>query len=75
MVQTTVTCDRCGCEITHDRTALDVRSGPLLASRHCRREAGQPSIDLCVECAAELLAWLNRPAAVSGVAVRGPRET
>jgi hypothetical protein len=49
----TVTCDRCGDEITADRTLLRVECGPLRP----RREA----IDLCSACAEALVEWM-RPA-------------
>jgi hypothetical protein len=44
MTTTTIVCDRCGLEIRSDRTALDVRSGPLVTK-------GATTVDLCVLCA------------------------
>ena len=56
MITVIVHCDRCGAEIMADRTALDVRCGPLRS----RRE----TIDLCPGCVQTFSTWL---AGVAGI--------
>lgn len=47
-------CDRCGNMIVEDRTALDVRCGPLL-------KTNQICFDLCHKCLQEFLSFVNSP--------------
>lgn len=49
-IKTVISCDQCGSEIKSDRTALDVRCGPLLKTNHI-------CFDLCKECIPEFLSW------------------
>lgn len=49
-IKTIVSCDRCGAEIQEDRTALDVRCGPLLKTVHI-------CFDLCPDCIPAFLSW------------------
>ena len=50
-------CDRCGAEVTADRTDLRIRCGPL-------RGHGLDRLDLCRACATALEEWLkSRPPA------------
>jgi hypothetical protein len=49
--ETVVHCDRCGAEITADRSLLRVETGAL----RTRRE----TIELCPACAESLTVWLK----------------
>lgn len=53
---TQVWCDRCRCQITTDRTELEILCGPL----RYRRDA--ESLDLCLPCSEALVTWLSAPA-------------
>jgi hypothetical protein len=71
-VVTVVLCDRCKAEIESDRTALDVRSGPLVQRLASARESGRPALDLCSACAEQFVVFLaGRPVgATAAVASR-----
>jgi hypothetical protein len=49
MTETRHFCDRCGCVIPSDRTALRVESGPLLGRFDV--------LELCADCAHLLTTW------------------
>lgn len=69
-VTTTIHCDKCGCVVADQRTALTVECGPLRAHR-----AG---IDLCVDCAHQLVGFLRNPDDAAALALdleRGPRPS
>lgn len=51
MVHIQVMCDKCNCEILHDRLCFDVRSGRLRVKR--------PQVDLCGDCEREFEKWLG----------------
>jgi hypothetical protein len=51
MTEARVTCDRCGEEITSDRTLLTVECGPARSHR--------PAVDLCRACAIAFVAWVT----------------
>jgi predicted RNA-binding Zn-ribbon protein involved in translation (DUF1610 family) len=51
MTHTNHTCDRCGSEITIDRTLLQAQCGPSLGE----------VIELCHDCYKVLKSWLKQP--------------
>lgn len=61
-IKTITICDRCGSEIKTDRTALDVRCGPLLKMTNI-------VFDLCPECLPEFLEFFSNlsPAPITKV--------
>jgi hypothetical protein len=53
MTTTTITCDKCRCEIHADRTLMRIECGPI---RHRR-----PEVDLCPACCELLETFLRNP--------------
>jgi hypothetical protein len=68
MTVSTISCDRCGVEISADRTLLTVETGPLRSKR--------PTVDFCRDCAVAFFSWIDagvpKPRRRAGAAPNDP---
>jgi hypothetical protein len=57
MIETKVTCDRCGIPIVKDRTRLNIASGPF--RKRFQNDGESPGFDVCRRCMEQVIPFLG----------------